>query len=267
MQRTIFFCGRSIPSQKRKGPISLICIKFAPQDFICQVMGWCGCWFFWTQCMNPMKRHKISDSDCQMTPKKVSAAIYKPKCVSNVCIGSTIFREETKGSYFIKEEPNINHPFIPKATLSPKWSNYQLSFSAWKQTKTTTQHSISSFKSVWFCVVLWVSCFLLLSFFLLLLLFLFSSFLLLLLLFSSFLLLLLILLLLLFFFVVSSSLRLFFSSSPPSSSSSSSLSSSSSSVFFFLFFVPLLLRARARALGHLSKIGLFRRPHLQMYQA
>ena len=38
--------------------------------------------------------------------------------------------------------------------------------------------------------------------------------------------------------------------------------------FFFLFFCSsFVARERARALGHLSKIGLFRRPHLQMYQA
>ena len=162
-----------------------------------------------------------------------------------------MFREETKASYFIKEEPNINPPFIPKATLSPKWSNYQLSFSAWKQ-KTTTQHSLSSFKSVWFCVVLWVPCFLLFSFtssssssiFLSSSFppsFSFSFFLLL----SSF----------LFFDSFSS----FFS--PPSSSSNFSSSSFCVILLFFLFFfVRLLLRA------HLSKIVLLRGPHLQMPQ-
>ena len=189
MQRTIFFCGRSIPSQKRTGShifdvhkvcsarfyfsrtLTLkACLSTAPSGRNCQVMGWCGCCFF-TRCMNPMKGHKISDSDCQMTPKKMRVPQFatnhnrlynstSPKSIQYMTLGPQRFREETKASYFIKEEPNINPPFIPKATLSPKWSNYQLSFSAWKQTKTTTQHSLSFFRSVWFCVVLWVPCFL-----------------------------------------------------------------------------------------------------------
>ena len=184
-----FFVVAVYHLKRGPGPISLMCMKFVPQDFIFQELSlWrhayqllppeeIARWWvdaaavFFTRCMNPMKGHKISDSDCQMTPKKMRVPQFatnhnrlynstSPKSIQYMTLGPQRFREETKASYFIKEEPNINPPFIPKATLSPKWSNYQLSFSAWKQTKTTTQHSLSFFKSVWFCVVLWVPCFL-----------------------------------------------------------------------------------------------------------